>query len=143
MHVAAILKRKGTKVVTTTPDQPIASVAHRLTTHRIGAVVVTGPNDEILGIISERDIIRGLTRHAERALALTAGDLMTREVLTCLPQDTIADLMAIMTARRIRHLPVLVDGRLGGMISIGDVVKARLDETELEVETLRGYAGLR
>jgi CBS domain-containing protein len=139
MHVAAVIKRKGSNVVSISPDSTISDAARLLTEHRIGAVLVLDGSEGILGIISERDIIRGLAKHGPDALSQSVGVLMTREVQHCSPRDTIAEIMTVMTKRRFRHLPVVDDGKLLGMISIGDVVKQRLDETELEVETLRGY----
>jgi CBS domain-containing protein len=139
MHVAAVIKRKGSNVVSISPDKTIAEATKLLTEHRIGAVLVLDGSEGILGIISERDIIRGLAKHGPDALNQKVTALMTRDVQQCSPRDTIAEIMTIMTKRRFRHLPVVDDGKLLGMISIGDVVKQRLDETELEVETLRGY----
>jgi len=139
MHVAAVIKRKGTNIVTIAPDHTIAEGAGLLTANRIGAVLVVDSRGDIAGIISERDIVHGLAKHGAKALDMKVETLMTRDVLRCNPQDTIANIMSIMTQRRIRHLPVVENGKLVGIISIGDVVKQRLDETELEVETLRGY----
>ena len=139
MHVAAVIKRKGSGVVSITPDRTIADATKLLTEHRIGAVLVLDSGDEIRGIISERDIIRALAKYGADALTHRVEALMTRDVQHCSPKDTIAEVMTTMTARRFRHLPVCDGGKLLGMISIGDVVKQRLDDTELEVETLRGY----
>jgi len=139
MHVAAVIKRKGSNVVSIAPDRTIADATKLLTENRIGAVLVLDGTSGILGIISERDIIRGLAQHGTGALGQRVDALMTRDVQHCSPRDTIADVMNVMTKRRFRHLPVVDEGKLLGMISIGDVVKQRLDETELEVETLRGY----
>jgi len=139
MHVSAVIKRKGNTIVTITADQTISAAANLLTVNRIGAVLVVDREGGIVGIISERDIIRGVSEHGAKVLDHPVEQLMTREVQTCRPGDTIADIMGVMTRQRIRHLPVMEDGKLQGIISIGDVVKQRLDETELEVETLRGY----
>jgi CBS domain-containing protein len=139
MHVAAVIKRKGSSVVSITPDRTIADAANLLTENRIGAVLVMDSNESIHGIISERDIIRALSKYGADALNRREETLMTREVQQCSPKDTIAEVMTTMTTQRFRHLPVVEEGKLLGMISIGDVVKQRLDETELEVETLRGY----
>jgi CBS domain-containing protein len=139
MHVAAVIKRKGSNVVSITPDRTIADAANLLTENRIGAVLVMDSNESIHGIISERDIIRALSKYGADALTRRVETLMTREVQQCSPKDTIAEVMTTMTTQRFRHLPVVEEGKLLGMISIGDVVKQRLDETELEVETLRGY----
>lgn len=137
MHVAAVLKRKGHQVITTAPEATVAAVIELLTDNRIGAVLVMD-GERIAGIISERDIIRDLARRGAAILDKPVAELMTRDVLHCRPSDTIAEVMTVMTQKRIRHLPVVED-TLVGMISIGDVVKQRLDETELEVETLRSY----
>ncbi|WP_158044042.1 CBS domain-containing protein [Skermanella pratensis] len=139
MHVAAVIKRKGSNVVSVAPERTIGEAANLLTENRIGAVLVLDGNEGIRGIISERDIIRSLTRFGSDALNRRVEEVMTRDVQQCSPSDTIAEIMTIMTKRRFRHLPVVDGGKLLGMISIGDVVKQRLDETELEVETLRGY----
>ena len=139
MHVAAVIKRKGSNVVSITPDRTIADATNLLTENRIGAVLVLDSNEGIRGIISERDIIRALSKYGADALNRRVETLMTREVQQCSPKDTIAEVMTTMTTQRFRHLPVVEEGKLLGMISIGDVVKQRLDETELEVETLRGY----
>ncbi len=139
MHVSAVLKRKGGVVVTATPEQTIASVAMLLTANRIGAVLVVTQDGGLAGILSERDIIRGIAEHGAAVLSLPAERLMTREVTSCRPSDTIGDVMKMMTRGRFRHVPVLDHGRIQGVISIGDAVKQRLDEAELEVETLRGY----
>jgi CBS domain-containing protein len=139
MHVAAVIKRKGSSVVSITPDRTIADATNLLTENRIGAVLVLDSNQGIRGIISERDIIRALSKYGANALTHRVEALMTKDVQQCSPKDTIAEVMTTMTTRRFRHLPVVEDGKLLGMISIGDVVKQRLDDTELEVETLRGY----
>lgn len=139
MHVAAVLKRKGSDVVTIGPDRTILEAANLLTRHRIGAVVVVSASGEPVGILSERDIIRGISKHGEGILRQPVETLMTRNLLTCRPDNTIDEVMALMSERRVRHLPVLDSGRLVGLVSIGDVVKQRLDEAALEVETLRGY----
>jgi CBS domain-containing protein len=139
MHVAAVIKRKGSTVISITPERTIAEAANLLTENRIGAVLVLDGGEGIRGIISERDIVHALSKHGATAMTRRVEEVMTREVKHCSSKDTIAEVMTVMTKRRFRHLPVVDDGKLLGMISIGDVVKQRLDETELEVETLRGY----
>ncbi|UEM04675.1 CBS domain-containing protein [Skermanella rosea] len=139
MHVAAVIKRKGSSVISIAPERTIGEAANLLTENRIGAVLVMDGNEGIRGIISERDIIRALTKFGADTLNRRVEEVMTRNVQQCSPSDTIAEIMTVMTTRRFRHLPVVENGKLLGMISIGDVVKQRLDETELEVETLRGY----
>lgn len=139
MHVAAVLKRKGNRIVSAAPADTVAAIARLLTEHRIGAVLVVEEDGRPVGILSERDIVRAIARDGADALSRPASDLMTRELITGQPTDTVADLMAVMTDRRIRHIPILEESRIVGVISIGDVVKARIDDAELEVESLRGF----
>lgn len=137
--VLAILKHKGHRVITVTPDHTIAAVADLLASHRIGCIPVVDPGNHIVGMISERDIVRGISQHGGAIVASRVASLMTTEITTCTPTDTVSPLMEVMTRRRIRHLPVIWDDQLHGMISIGDLVKARLDEAQQEVEALRTY----
>ena len=137
MKVDAILKAKGGTIVTTRPETALATAIHRLRLERIGALVVTSDGATPLGIVSERDIVYGLAERGAELLDLTVGDVMMREVITCTPQDSIKQVMAKMTRGRIRHLPVLENGRLCGIVSIGDVVKNRLEEIEMEATVLR------
>lgn len=139
MHVVAVLKRKGTDIVSIRPDEAVSAVARTLAERRIGAVLVMDSVGRPVGILSERDIVRGVAGQGSAVLQQPASALMTRELVTCQPTDTVAQVMALMSERRVRHLPVMDGERLVGMISIGDVVKARLDDAELEVESLRGY----
>ena len=139
MYVRDILSTKGGRVTTIKPESKILATSKLLSQHRIGAVLVTDAADKIVGIISERDIVRGLASHGGAVAELTVTDLMTRDVRSCTLGDTIAEIMVIMTTHRIRHLPVLEDGKLAGIVSIGDVVKYRLDEAKLEVESMRDY----
>ncbi len=139
MHVANILKVKGTDVVTIGPDETVAATARLLNVKGIGAALVCDASGKVLGVISERDIIRGVAVNGERALEMQVRDLMTSEVIACKPTDTIAEVMKVMTMRRFRHMPVIEDGELKGIISIGDVVKNRIEETEMETRVLRDY----
>jgi len=139
MNVASILKEKGHTLVSAKPADSIADVSRLLSQHGIGAVLVLNAHGGIAGILSERDIVRGLSRHGAEILARTADSIMTRDVLVCSPADTVEDVMHLMTARRIRHLPVVENGQLAGMISIGDVVKRHVAHTEMEAEALRQY----
>ena len=139
MTVAAILKQKGSAVVSVRPTDTVARVAEVLCEHRIGAALVRDAMRQVLGIVSERDLARGLAVHGAKMLAMTAAQLMTDVLYTVTPHTTVPEAMALMTNRRIRHLPVLGDGQLVGMISIGDVVKARLTEQECEVDSLKAY----
>jgi CBS domain-containing protein len=138
MFVGQILGAKGSKVVSTTAEATIADVARLLRRERIGAVVVTEA-DRLCGIISERDLARGLADYGAELLEMKVGQLMTSEVVTCTPEDGIDHLMQSMTHGRFRHLPVLQDGRMIGIISIGDVVKHRLEELEAETHQLQDY----
>ena len=135
----SILKAKGADVVTVSSDTKISAVAGTMKDRVIGALVVTGDDAQLLGIISERDIVHGLVERGRDLVDARVGDLMTVDVLTCAPEDRITKLMARMTERRIRHLPVVEDGALCGIVSIGDVVKNRLDEIEAEASALREY----
>ncbi|MFI4985947.1 MAG: CBS domain-containing protein [Alphaproteobacteria bacterium] len=139
MQVAQILKSKGAAVTTVTPDVKIEDALHTLSRRRIGAVLVVGADDKVAGILSERDIIHGLANHGPRVLAMSVSEIMTRSVVTCTPENTVEEIMREMTNRRIRHLPVLDGGRLAGIISIGDVVKNRLEELSAESDMLRNY----
>jgi CBS domain-containing protein len=139
MNVDAILRAKGDTVTLVTPQAPIAEAVAMLRREGIGALVVSRDGATVDGILSERDIIHGLARLGPQLLEAKVEQLMTRRVFTCAPRDSIADLMAEMTKRRIRHIPVLQDGELAGIISIGDVVKARLDEMEYETSSLRSF----
>ena len=139
MLIAQILAGKGRDVVSTRPDATVAEVAGLLKARRIGAVVVTDAGGALCGIISERDLARGLADHGVKLLDMHVSQLMTADVVTCTPDDGIAQLMHTMTERRFRHLPVIEDGRMIGIISIGDVVKHRLQELEAEASQLHDY----
>jgi CBS domain-containing protein len=141
MQVMQILKDKGADVVTMTADETIAQAAQVLRERRIGAIVVIGPRGELQGILSERDVVRCLAQRGAESLDERVGAVMTSPVITCEGDTSLEDLMRLMTNRRIRHLPVVRNGRLGGIISIGDVVRFRLMELESETETLREYIG--
>lgn len=139
MHVAAILKDKGRAVETVTGNATLGEVVRRLSTRRIGAVVVCGGRGEVVGIVSERDIVRMLTSHGADALSRSASEAMTSEIESCRESDTIDELMSRMTKGRFRHLPVVEGGELVGIVSIGDVVKHRVAEVELEASAMRNY----
>jgi CBS domain-containing protein len=139
MNVAAILETKGRAVVTIAPEAKMADAVDLLRRKGIGAVVVSDDGVKVGGILSERDIVHALADRGAAMLAEGVADLMTRHVYTCAPSDTVADLMAEMTRRRIRHLPVVENGHLAGIVSIGDVVKNRLDEVESEASSLRQF----
>lgn len=138
MTVLRIINEKGREVVTTAPEASLAEVAALLSEKRIGAVLVVRGGD-LLGIISERDIVRALARHGADALSKRALDCMTSDVVTCRPEETIYQVMQKMTSGRFRHMPVIENGRLAGIVSIGDVVKRRMEEVEREAEQIREY----
>ena len=139
MKVHEILAHKGGKVITIRPDATIATAVHRLALERVGALVVSEDGVAIAGILSERDLIQGLADEGAAILAPDrhVRDLMTRSVRTCRPDDTVKGVMTEMTRHRFRHMPVVEGSRLVGIVSIGDVVKTRLDEMELETVVLR------
>lgn len=139
MNVESILRAKGDRVAVVAPHASVAAAAATLRREGIGALVVSRDGYAVDGIISERDIVHGLAAQGPALLEMRVDQLMTRRVFTCSPRDSVADLMAEMTRRRIRHIPVLRDGALAGIISIGDVVKARLDEMEYETSSLRSF----
>ena len=139
MNVETILKSKGSNVVTVAPGETVAHALSVLEAHEIGALVVSADRVRVLGILSERDVVRGLARQGAELLDNPVSEIMTSDVYFCEPDDTVAELMSQMTDRRIRHLPVVVDGRLRGIVSIGDVVKSRLGEVESEKDALREY----
>ena len=139
MTVKAILSRKGRDVLTIAPTANLSEAVKLLAERRIGAVIVTGPDDRVAGILSERDIVRTLAARGPQALDDNVAAVMTRKVTTCSEADTIAAIMERMTAGKFRHMPVLDQGKLAGVISIGDVVKYRVEEIEGETEALREY----
>ena len=139
MNVETILRDKGDWVATIRPDATIAAAVDLLNRERVGALVVSQDGAEVAGVLSERDIVRAFGRYGEDLLSRPVDEIMTRDVITCAPGDTVGELMSEMTNRRIRHLPVVVEGRLRGIVSIGDVVKNRLDEVEFEASSLRSF----
>jgi CBS domain-containing protein len=139
MLVRSILQRKGADVVTIDDDATVGEAARTLAKHGIGALVIASDEQGVRGILSERDIVRGLATQGLAVLDAPVGNLMTTVVATCSPDDGLDLLMATMTDQRVRHLPVLEDGRLAGIVSIGDVVKYRVDELQVEAQTLHDY----
>ena len=133
MKVSVILQKKGSaEVATIEPAMATSDAVKELSRRRIGALVVTSADGKIAGIISERDIVRRLGEEGPSALARPVAEIMTTTVQTCTPEDTAFDLLGRMTQGRFRHMPVIADGRMQGILSIGDVVKARLEEIEAE-----------
>jgi CBS domain-containing protein len=139
MTVSAILADKGREVVTIGAAETIADAVAVLARRKIGAVVVVEANGRIAGIVSERDIVRAFAASAGAALAEPLASIMTRAVITCSEGETIDSVMSRMTRGRFRHLPVVTGGKLSGIISIGDVVKARIGQVEREAEEMRAY----
>ena len=137
MKVEGILRAKGHAVETTRPDTTVALAIRRLTSMGIGALVVSTDGERVEGVISERDIVRGLNEHGAKLLDMQVADVMSRWVPVCSSHESLRHVMAEMTRSRQRHLPVVDEGKLRGLVSIGDVVKYRLDEMELETSVLR------
>jgi CBS domain-containing protein len=139
MNVATILKLKGRDVVTATADTPLLEIAKLLQQHGIGCVVIKGSDDKVTGIVSERDVVRAIGQIGGKALRDPVNDYMTMSVITAREADTIDRLMSEMSAHRFRHMPVVERGRLVGLVSIGDVVKMRIAEAEMEAAAMREY----
>ena len=137
MKVESILRAKGDAVETVGPDAPVRLAVHRLASRAIGALVVSGDGRRVEGLLAEREVVRGLAAHGTALLDLTVGQVMAHPVPTCSPGDHVTAVMATMTRTRNRHVPVVDGGRLCGLVSLGDVVKNRLDEMELEARVLR------
>jgi CBS domain-containing protein len=143
MKIRDLLADKGDAVEVIEVTATLADVVARLHRHAIGALVVTGDGGTVDGIISERDVVRVVATRGDRALGRRVGDEMSAPVTTCTPEDDVTSLMALMTERRIRHLPVVEAGRLVGIVSIGDVVKSRVDQLERDRKELLEYVGAR
>jgi CBS domain-containing protein len=139
MNVHAILRNKGGSVVTIHPDATVERAVAVLRLRGIGALVVSDDGESVAGILSERDIVEALGRYGSELLTTPVASIMTTPVVTCDPDDSVAELMAEMTNRRMRHFPVMRDGRLYGIVSIGDLVKSRLDEIEFEAHSMRSF----
>ena len=139
MRISEVIRRKGDRVVTVSRGASVADLIEMLVEHRIGAAVVTAASGAVEGIVSERDVVLALRDGGPATREVTVGDIMTADVMTCVPEDDTETLARTMTEKRVRHLPVLVDGRLAGIVSIGDIVKQRLDELQLERDELVSY----
>ena len=139
MNVETILRTKGRAVETIRPGETVGAAIDMLVSRNIGALVASEDGEKVEGILSERDIVHALIRHGPHLLSLSVSEVMTRPVVTCDPAESVGELMAEMTNRRIRHLPVVQDGRLCGIVSIGDLVKNRLDEIEYEASSMRSF----
>ena len=139
MRIADLLRTKGSAVATVTPETTVTTLLAGLAEHNVGAMVVVTPDGSIAGIVSERDVVRRLNERGPSLLEGTVSEIMTKLVASCGPDDSVDQLSVLMTERRIRHVPVLVDGRLAGIISIGDVVKNRMEQLEQSQEQLQAY----
>ncbi|MBB2992342.1 CBS domain-containing protein [Mycolicibacterium iranicum] len=138
MRISDVLRNKGATVATITPETSVAALLTELARLNIGAMVVVSP-DGLLGIVSERDVVRKLHAMGAELLHRPVSEIMTTLVATCSPDDSVDSLSVLMTTNRVRHVPVVVDGRLAGIVSIGDVVKTRMEELEREHEHLQAY----
>lgn len=139
MRISDILRSKGTEVATVTQTTTVTGLLAEMAVRNIGAMVVVGPDGVVVGIVSERDIVRRLQSDGPELLRMPVTDIMSSVVISCGPGDAVDDLAALMTHNRIRHVPVLDDGRLAGIVSIGDVVKNRLEELQSESRQLQAY----
>ncbi len=138
MRIADILRSKGSTVATATATTTVTGLLAELAVHNIGAMVVIGP-EGLIGIVSERDVVRRLHEQGPGLLCCPVAEIMSGIAVTCCPDDPVDDLAALMTNNRVRHVPVLDDGRLVGIVSIGDVVKIRMEELQAEHQQLRAY----
>jgi CBS domain-containing protein len=138
MRIADVLRSKGSAVVTVTPETPVTGLLAGLAEHNIGAMVVVGP-DGLAGMVSERDVVRKIHERGAGLLECPVSEIMTTVIVTCTPRDSVDDLSVLMTRHRVRHVPVLEGDRLAGVISIGDVVKTRMEELEETHEHLEAY----
>jgi CBS domain-containing protein len=143
MSVDTILKSKGIAVFTVRPEHSVSETAALLTEKRVGVAVVCDAEGRIVGVVSERDIVAGITRYGKGIIDMPIRNIMSFPVVTCEPSDSVKRIMEVMHERRIRHLPVVDHGELAGIVSIGDAVSFRLKETELEVGVLRDFAAIR
>lgn len=138
MRIADVLRNKGTAVATISPETTVTELLAGLTEMNIGAMVVIGP-EGVVGMVAERDVVRKLHERGSSLLAQPVSEIMTTVVATCTPRDSVDHLSALMTENRVRHIPVLDNGRLAGIVSIGDVVKTRMEELETEQQQLHAY----
>jgi CBS domain-containing protein len=139
MRISDILREKGSHVVTIPPQATVWDAIKVLNKHNIGGLVVTSQDGQVVGIITERDILREAGERSERIKETLVGDVMTKDIIIGVPEDQLAYVMVVMTRNRIRHLPVIEEEKLAGIISIGDVVNAHMSETEFENRLLKDY----
>jgi CBS domain-containing protein len=138
MRIADVLRNKGAGVLTVSPEMTVAELLTGLATRNVGAMVVVGPDGPV-GIVSERDVVRNLHAHGAELLQHAVADIMSTDVITCTPADSVDGVSGLMTNNRVRHVPVMEDGHLTGIVSIGDVVKTRMEELEAQQEQLEAY----
>lgn len=139
MHVEGLLRNKGDDVATVAPSATVGVVVAALAEHKVGALVVSDDGTTVAGIVSERDVVRALAEHGDALLDHEVATIMTSEVVTCTMSTTVNELSSLMTEGRMRHVPVVVDGRLAGIVSIGDVVKTHIKDLEHEKQALHEY----
>jgi CBS domain-containing protein len=139
MKISDVVRNKGSNVATVAPDVTVTVLLRQLAEHGVGAMVVQTPDGTLAGIVSERDVVRQLDQHGSGLLDWSVDRIMTRDVATCAPGDPIEDVMRLMTDRRLRHVPVMVDGGLAGIVSIGDLVKSRIDDLVSTTAHLEHY----
>ena len=139
MHVSEILKRKGSRVFTIRPRASVTEAVRKFRDRKIGAIPVREPGAEIVGLLTERDVLHGTATHAAAALDMRVEELMSPRIHTCTPDDLIPAVMGVMTREHVRHLLVVAGGELKGIISIGDIMRERVEESQLEVDVLRDY----
>ena len=139
MRINDVLRRKGDLVVTIPPEEPVSALLDALSEHKVGALVVAGADGSVEGIVSERDVVRHLQARGASVLEEQVSTIMTSPVHTAAPETTLDELMVLMTEQRIRHVPVVVEDRLTGIVSIGDVVKHRIEELQSERDQLTAY----
>ena len=142
MTVGLILAQKGREVETAEPGVPVSRIVDVLASRRIGAIVIVGEGGRLAGIVSERDIVREISRRGASILDQPVSSCMTRAVVTCSEQDTVEHVMGVMSQNRFRHLPVVTEGRLAGIVSIGDVVKRKIEQAERDAADLRNYIAM-
>lgn len=143
MRVSEILNKKGGEVFTLRPEIRVGFALGLFMERKVGSFPICDRNGKILGLLTERDVLHGMAERGPAVLELKVEDLMSRNVHTCTPDDDLKRVMGLMTHHHVRHVPVVVEGQLGGIISIGDIIKNRLEEAELEVNVLRDYSSVR
>jgi CBS domain-containing protein len=142
MKLREVLQAKGGETLTTAPDSSVGDALRLMSERRVGSVLVTGPDGAPLGIFTERDVLNLFASRGPELVDLRLGDVMTTDLVTAAPETLVDETLSIITRRRCRHIPVLEHGRVVGLVSIGDLVKAKLQETEFEVESLREYINI-